>query len=104
MAVDRDSGILYVCLSDRGGIVSGDQGKTWEKHGKEVGKGRTETPGCLLLDPTSKSKQILMATVYGMPVVTGTTDSGTEWHAMDKKCSHIDWKARSIGPTRSGSS
>src|SRR6478609_9480598 len=63
--VDPNTGTLYVNLSDRGVYRSTDQGKTWEKHGKEVGKGRTETPGCLQLDPTGKTKQILMAQVYG---------------------------------------
>jgi photosystem II stability/assembly factor-like uncharacterized protein len=91
--VDHNTGALYVNLSDRGVYRSNDQGKTWEKHGKEVGKGRTETPGCLQLDPTGKTKQILMAQVYGVPVVVGTTHPATEWKQMDKKSVHVDWCA-----------
>jgi photosystem II stability/assembly factor-like uncharacterized protein len=93
VVVDRTTGTVYVCLSDRGVYRSPDQGKTWVRHGMEVGKGRTETPGCLQLDPTGKSKQILMATVYGVPVVLGLTRPTTDWQQLDKKCSHVDWCA-----------
>src|SRR4029077_21181595 len=37
------------------------------------------------------SKQILMAQVYGVPVVVGTTDPATPWQQMDKKSVHVDW-------------
>ena len=93
VAVDRNSGTLYVCLSDAGVFRSADQGKTWERHGKGALKGRTETPGCLQLDPTGKTKRILMATVYGGPVLVGSTDPAEPWWAADKKCQHIDWCA-----------
>lgn len=93
VAVDRETGTLYVCLSDRGVFRSADQGKTWTRHGKTAPNGRTETPGCLQLDPSAATKRILMATVYGGPVVVGTTDPMTTWNAMDKKCGHVDWCA-----------
>ncbi|MBM3978834.1 MAG: hypothetical protein FJ304_00850 [Planctomycetes bacterium] len=95
VAVDRATGTLYVCLSDAGVFRSTDQGKTWERHGKggkDVTKGRTETPGCFQLDPTGKTKQFLLATVYGGPTIIGTTDAA-EWRAVDKKCQHVDWCA-----------
>ncbi len=93
VAVDRDTGTLFVCLSDRGVFRSTDSGKTWERHGKDVPKGRTETPGCLQLDPTGKTKKLLMATVYGGPVIVASTDPATAWRTMDKKCEHVDWCA-----------
>ena len=92
VAVDRATGTLYICLSDRGLFRSTDQGKTWERHGKDVPKGRTETPGCLQLDPTGKTKRFVWATVNGGPVVIGSTDADS-WHAVDKKCLHVDWYA-----------
>jgi hypothetical protein len=92
VAVDRNTGTLYICLSDRGLFRSADQGKTWERHGKDIPKGRTETPGCLQLDPTGKTKRFVWATVYGGPVVLGSTDSDA-WRAVDKKCQHVDWYA-----------
>ncbi len=64
---DHATGEVFVNLSDKGLYRSADQGKTWEKQGPVV-KGRTEWPGCLLLDPTGKSKRMLMALVYGAPV------------------------------------
>jgi photosystem II stability/assembly factor-like uncharacterized protein len=93
VAVDRATGTLYVCLSDRGVFHSTDQGKTWERHGKDVPKGRTETPGCLQLDPSGKTKRFVMATVYGGPVIFGSTDPDASWRTVDKKCQHVDWYA-----------
>lgn len=92
VAVDRVTGTIYVCLSDRGLFRSVDQGKSWERHGKDVPKGRTETPGCLQFDPTGKTRQFVCATVYGGSVIVGATDADT-WRTVDKKCQHVDWCA-----------
>jgi BNR/Asp-box repeat len=89
VAVDHATGDVLIDLSDRGLFRSTDHGKTWAKFGPVV-KGRTEWPGCLLFDPTGKSKRLLMALVYGAPV--GVSDDGGEtWAAMDAKSSHVDW-------------
>jgi photosystem II stability/assembly factor-like uncharacterized protein len=93
VVVDRNTGTLYICLSDRGLFSSADQGKTWERFGKDIPKGRTETPGCFQLDPTGKTKKFVWATVYGGPVIIGTTDAADPWYAVDKKCQHVDWYA-----------
>ena len=90
VAVDRANGHVYVNVSDRGVFRSTDQCKTWERVGKEPFKGRTETPGCLMLDPTGKTKRLVMATVYGVPIVATTTDSG-DWRTFDKASVHVDW-------------
>jgi photosystem II stability/assembly factor-like uncharacterized protein len=92
VAVDRATGTLYICLSDRGLFRSTDQGKTWERYGKEVPKGRTETPGCLQLDPTGKTKRFVWATVYGGSVILGSTDADS-WRTVNEKCKHVDWYA-----------
>jgi hypothetical protein len=63
IAVDRATGHVFAALSDRGVFRSRDQCKTWERHGEPI-KGRTETPGCLQLDPTGKSRRILMPVQY----------------------------------------
>jgi photosystem II stability/assembly factor-like uncharacterized protein len=89
IVVDHATGEIIVDLSDRGLWHSTDRGKTWARIGPEI-KGRTEWPGCLLFDPTGKSKKLLMALVYGAPVgVSG--DGGKTWSPMDGKASHIDW-------------
>ena len=91
VAVDRATGHVFVNVSDRGVFKSTDQGKSWERHGPAV-KGRTETPGCLQIDPTGKTKRVLMATVYGGPLAVGSTDK-PEWTTLDKKSVHVDWCA-----------
>jgi photosystem II stability/assembly factor-like uncharacterized protein len=93
VAVDRGTGAVYVCLSDRGVFRSSDQGKTWNRHGKDIPRGRTETPGCLQLDPNGKTKRFLMPTVYGGPVIVGSTEPEAAWRAFDKASRHVDWCA-----------
>src|SRR6187397_1350822 len=90
VAVDHATGHIFIDVSDRGVFRSSDMGKTWERLGMGVIKGRTETPGCLQLDPTRKTRRILMATVYGGPVAVGSSDKG-EWRMLDKTSMHVDW-------------
>jgi photosystem II stability/assembly factor-like uncharacterized protein len=89
--VDHATGHVFIQVSDRGVFRSTDQGKTWERVSKEM-KGRTETPGCFQIDPTGKSKRLLLPTVYGGPIALGTADS-TEWRLTDKAVTHVDWCA-----------
>lgn len=92
VAVDHSTGHVYIQVSDRGVFRSTDQGKTWERHGHNDAKGRTETPACLQLDPTGKSKRIIMPTVYGGPIAVGSIDK-PEWRTLDKASVHVDWCA-----------
>lgn len=89
VALDRADGRVYVNVSDRGVFRTADGGVTWERFGAAL-KGRTETPGCLLFDPTGNSKRLLMATVYGGPIAATTSDSGA-WRIFDKASAHVDW-------------
>ena len=89
VAVDRASGDVLIDLSDKGLYRSADQGKTWRKHGPVI-KGRTETPGCLLFDPTGKTKRLLTALVYGAPVSV-SPDAGKTWKTLDARSAHVDW-------------
>jgi BNR/Asp-box repeat len=89
VAMDRTSGDVLIDLSEKGLYRSSDQGKTWKKHGPVV-KGRTETPGCLLFDPTGKTKRMLMALVYGAPVSI-SADAGKTWKHLHAKSGHVDW-------------
>jgi photosystem II stability/assembly factor-like uncharacterized protein len=89
IAVDHATGDVLIDLSDRGLFRSTDRGKTWAKHGPVV-KGRTEWPGCLLFDPTGKSKRLVMALVYGAPVGI-SPDGGESWSQLDGKSQHVDW-------------
>jgi photosystem II stability/assembly factor-like uncharacterized protein len=91
VAVDPTTGEVFVDVSDRGIFRSSDQGKSWERVGKEL-KGRTETPGCLQLDPTGKTKRLVSALVYGTSIVVGTSDKG-DWRFLDKASTHVDWFA-----------
>ena len=92
VVVDQQSGDLFVNLSDRGMFHSGDQGQTWKRVSDTQPKGRTETPGCWLLDPTGKSNRMTTALVYGSPLsVSG--DRAATWKSLDGKSGHIDWCA-----------
>lgn len=92
VAVDHATGHVFINVSDRGVFRSTDGCKTWERFGGGPFKGRTETPGCLQLDPTGKTKRVVMATVYGGPIATATADEG-EWRTLDKASTHVDWFA-----------
>jgi BNR/Asp-box repeat len=90
VVVDHTNGHVYLCLSDRGIFRSTDQGKTWERFGKGAFKGRTEWPGCMLLDPTGKTHLLLIALVYGAPITLG---DGGEWQTLAKDSAHVDYAA-----------
>src|SRR5262249_24491952 len=64
VVVDHGTGDVWVNLSDRGMFHSRDQCKTWKRASAMQPKGRTETPGCWLLDPTGKSERMVTALVY----------------------------------------
>src|SRR5580704_13408927 len=68
VVVDRQTGDVYIWLSDKGFYHSTDQGKTF----KQVAaiKGRTETPGCMLTNPTGPLKTWVIALVYGGPIIS----------------------------------
>src|SRR5262245_30565474 len=90
VVVERPSGHVVIDLSDRGLYRSDDRGKSWQKLSRGDLKGRTETPGCMLFDPSGKSKRLLVPLVYGAPI---TVLDGDAFTAMDKKSSHVDWAA-----------
>ena len=90
VTVDHKSGDVYINVSDRGIFRSTDQGKSWKRVGPEV-KGRTEWPGCLMLDPTG-GKKMVVALVYGGPIAINP-DAGANWRFLDNKSNHIDWCA-----------
>jgi hypothetical protein len=81
-----------VNLSDRGTYRSGDQGKTWQRVSANQPKGRTETPGCWLFDPTGRSKEMVTALVYGSPLAL-SADRGATWTYWNERSSHCDWCA-----------
>jgi photosystem II stability/assembly factor-like uncharacterized protein len=90
VAVDHATGDLYVNLSDKGLYRSKDAGKSWTRVGMMF-KGRTEWPGCLMLDPRG-GKRLVIALVYGSPILV-SPDLGETWKTLDKKSSHVDWCA-----------
>lgn len=92
VAVDPAKGTVWVNISDRGFYRSDDQGKTFRRCGENQPKGRTESPGCFLLDPTGKTTRMMTALVYGDPVST-SGDGGETWTATDKASGHVDWAA-----------
>jgi photosystem II stability/assembly factor-like uncharacterized protein len=91
VAVDPRTGDLYLDVSDRGIFLSKDQGKSWQRLGPEI-KGRTEWPGCLMLDPVGGTKKMVVALVYGAPIAV-SPDAGENWRFLDQKSSHVDWCA-----------
>ncbi len=92
VVVDHQTGDLWINLSDRGMFRSSDQGKSWKRVSDAQPKGRTETPGCWLIDPTGLSKKMVTALVYGSPMAV-STDQAVTWKYLDNKSSHIDWCA-----------
>ena len=92
VVVDHRSGDLWINLSDRGMFHSADQGKTWKHVSATQPKGRTETPGCWLLDPTGHSGAMVTALVYGSPIAV-SHDKAATWRFLDAKSSHCDWCA-----------
>jgi hypothetical protein len=90
--VDHERGDVWVNLSDRGTFHSADQGRSWKRVSDAQPRGRTETPGCWLLDPTGKSGTMLTALVYGSSVAV-SSDRAVTWKYLDNKASHIDWAA-----------
>ncbi len=92
VVVDHASGELWVNLSDHGMFLSSDQGRSWQRCGDQQPKGRTETPGCWLLDPTGKTKTMVTALVYGSPIAV-SNDRAATWKHLDDKASHVDWCA-----------
>jgi hypothetical protein len=90
--VDHQTGDLWINLSDRGMFHSADQGKTWKRVSDTQPKGRTETPGCWLFDPTEKGNTMVTALVYGSPVAI-STDRAATWKYLDQRSQHIDWCA-----------
>jgi len=92
VVVDHATGKLIVNLSDRGIFTSSEHGKTWQRLGKEAFKGRTEDPGCFLIDPTGKTKRLLLPLVYGVPISFGNLATGN-WRTANKDSVHVDWCA-----------
>lgn len=92
ICVDRATGDLLINVSDKGFYRSSDGAKTFKRISDTQPKGRTEEPGCFLLDPTGKSKKLVAALVYGSPISI-SPDGGATWTMMDKKSAHVDWCA-----------
>lgn len=92
MVVDHSTGDLWVMLSDRGVFHSADRGTTWSRVSDTQPKGRTEAPGCWLLDPTGQSRTMVTALVYGSPIAV-SPDRAATWNYLDAKSDHIDWCA-----------
>jgi photosystem II stability/assembly factor-like uncharacterized protein len=91
VVVDHKTGDVYLDLSDRGIFKSTDQGKSWQRVGAEI-RGRTEWPGCLMLDPVGATNKMVVALVYGGPIAV-RNDAAASWTFLDKKSNHIDWCA-----------
>lgn len=92
VVVDHKTGGVIINLSDRGFYRTDDQGQNWKRLGAQAIKGRTEWPGCLMLDPVGTGQTLVSALVYGSPLVV-SRDGGTTWQTLDNKSSHVDWCA-----------
>ena len=90
VVVDHSTGHVIINLSDKGLYRSTDVGKSWRRLGMSF-KGRTETPGCLMLDPIG-GKRLVAALVYGTPILV-SPDRGETLTPLDKKSTHVDWCA-----------
>ncbi|HVS36350.1 MAG TPA: hypothetical protein VMS17_12345 [Gemmataceae bacterium] len=93
VVVDRDTGDVYVCVSDIGVFRSDDKGKTWKRLAFFSDKGRTEQPGCMLIDPRGGAGRLLLARVYGGAVEMVNMAHTSDRITVDGKSSHVDWCA-----------
>lgn len=89
--VDRKTGHVLINVSDKGLYRSTNQGETFTPFAQPF-KGRTEWPGCMMFDPTGKSDRLIIALVYGSPILVGSREGAT-WKVLDKKSGHVDWFA-----------
>src|SRR5262249_49804721 len=78
VVVDHGTGCVWVNLSDRGLYCSSAGAGKFDRVSDEQPKDRTESPGCLLLDPDPKSKRMVSAFVYGSPIGV-SPDHGKTW-------------------------
>ena len=92
LVVDHKTGELWANLSDRGMFYSSDQGQTWKRVSENQPKGRTESPGCWMIDPTSKTRRMVAPLVYGSPISV-SSDAAVTWTMLDGKSAHVDWCA-----------
>lgn len=92
VVVDHATGSVWINLSDKGLYRSADQAKTFQRIGDKPPKGRTESPGCLMLDPTGKTPRMVAALVYGSPIGV-SPDRGETWKYLGKQSAHVDWCA-----------
>jgi photosystem II stability/assembly factor-like uncharacterized protein len=92
LVVDHTSGEVWVNLSDRGMFHSDDQGESWKRVSDMQPSGRTETPGCWLLDPTGNTKRMVTALVYG-DAISISQDQAVTWKPLAEISRHIDWCA-----------
>jgi photosystem II stability/assembly factor-like uncharacterized protein len=90
IAVDHASGDVYINLSDKGLYRSKDAGKSWTHIGMAF-KGRTETPGCLMLDPLG-GKRLVCTIIQGSPIIVSPA-FGATWKALGNKSTGVDWCA-----------
>src|ERR1700682_2786098 len=70
VVVDRQTGAVNIWLSDKGLYRSTDQAKTFQPVAEF--KGRTETPGCMMMSPADSMKSWVIALVYGGPIISGS--------------------------------
>src|SRR5262245_13558436 len=54
VVVNHETGCVWVNLSDRGLFCSSSGAKQFKRVSDKQPRGRTETPGCLMLDPGDK--------------------------------------------------
>jgi hypothetical protein len=92
VVVDHKTGCVWVNLSDRGLYCSNGGTGPYKRVSDKQPKGRTEQPGCLMLDPAGKSKRMVTALVYGSPISI-SPDHGETWKFLDGKSGHVDWCA-----------
>lgn len=92
LVVDPAAGTVWVNLSDRGFYRSDDGAKTFRRAGPTQPKGRTESPGCFVLDPTGATPRMVAALVYGAPAGV-SADGGATWKPFAVASAHADWCA-----------
>jgi len=95
IAVDHQTGHVIINLSDKGFYRSTDACKSWQRLGMPF-KGRTEWPGCLMLDP-SGGKRLVSALSMARPLSSAPTAANPGERSIRNPPMWIG--VPSIGPT-----
>jgi RNA polymerase sigma factor (sigma-70 family) len=92
IVVDHNTGCVWINVNGKGVYCSGAGARNFQRVQGYHLKGRNETPGCWLLDPTGKSRRAVTALVNGCQCSVSPDHLAT-WKCMAETVKEVDWCA-----------